>query len=122
MIRRRRAHAFPLFHRSGLGEKDGPDHLVRLIIGHSHHYAGARVTEVALERQARGEGGAAEHRHQVLRDSDGRFSTHHLRLNIRQERRRSARVGNPGGGVQQRSGRLDLRAHLRYTALIHRTV
>ena len=72
----------PNFCRLRLRKEDGSDHFVRLIVGHPHDDAGTRITEVTLERQSRGEGGAAEHRHQVLRDADGGFGAHHLRLNV----------------------------------------
>src|SRR6267142_149804 len=48
----------PNFRRLRLGKEDGSDHFVRLVIGHPHDEAGTCITEVALERQSRGEGGA----------------------------------------------------------------
>src|SRR5215470_7627861 len=67
-----------------LGEHDGRDPLIGLVIGQPHDQARAGITEVALERQPAREGRAAKHGHEILGDANRGLRTDHFGLDIRE--------------------------------------
>src|SRR5215470_18750521 len=67
-----------------LWEQQNSDTLEGLVVGYTHDHPSPGVAEIALEGQPPGEGGAAEHGHQLLRDLHRHLSACHFRLQQRQ--------------------------------------